>query len=334
MSRNKHTGVRMAQGVVDLTDDDGQTGADGAAPSEKKTKRSGTTIRSTEDIVIDIDEEISGKPEKTKTAKSKRKAADSDFVDSSDIPETKPKKPRKKQVVGQDTTLVDAPSSHLVDDVEIPEKKPRKVAKPKQSTIDPVDSAVVLNPVDSAVAPEKKLKKGSKSKQSAAKGETAIDAMEGDEIESEPKAAAPKGKGRKKAAAAVEDEDIDFDLDDYMPGSSGKPVAVDKDQMVSYLEQELGIEGRRVKGAVTLFQEGCTLPFIARYRKEQTGEMSEDELRKVEVLMERFTNLVSRKAAVLAVIDKSGKLTAQLRAKIDAARTLAEVYSPMNFAAS
>jgi uncharacterized protein len=73
-----------------------------------------------------------------------------------------------------------------------------------------------------------------------------------------------------------------------------------------------------VENALALFAEGGTVPFIARYRKERTGEMNEVQLR---ALLERhtyLTELVERKAAILKSIEEQGKLTDDLRAKIGA----------------
>ena len=256
-------------------------------------------------------EEPKQKP--TKPVRSKKRAAgELDGVDSEDVPvkkaEPKQKPTKPVRSTKQAAAKLDGVDSEEVPETEEPQQKPTKTVSSKKR------AAAELDGENSEDVPAKKIKKASNPKRAAK------DDANRDDVET-----VSKVKGRKKITPPAEDEDIDFDLDDYMPGSSIKPVAVDKDKMVAYLQQELGIDSRRVNGAVALFQEGCTLPFIARYRKEQTGEMSEDELRKVEVLMEKYTNLVSRKAAVLGVIEKAGKLTAPLRAKIDAARTLAQV---------
>jgi len=82
--------------------------------------------------------------------------------------------------------------------------------------------------------------------------------------------------------------------------------------------QELSLGLYQVQNALTLFAEGGTVPFIARYRKEKTGEMNEIQLR---ALMERFTYLTEleeRKSAILQSIEEQGKLTDELRAKIEA----------------
>ncbi|MEO6046010.1 MAG: Tex-like N-terminal domain-containing protein, partial [Candidatus Kapaibacterium sp.] len=83
------------------------------------------------------------------------------------------------------------------------------------------------------------------------------------------------------------------------------------------LIQELGLKPFQVENALALQAEGGTLPFIARYRKERTGEMNEIELRD---LFDRFaylTELEARKKTILESINEQGKLTDDLKRKID-----------------
>jgi protein Tex len=84
------------------------------------------------------------------------------------------------------------------------------------------------------------------------------------------------------------------------------------------IAQELSLKLDQVQNALALFAEGGTVPFIARYRKEKTGEMNEIQLRS---LIERFTYLTEleeRKTAILQSIEEQGKLTDELRSKIEA----------------
>lgn len=83
------------------------------------------------------------------------------------------------------------------------------------------------------------------------------------------------------------------------------------------LATELALQPFQVRNALELFSEGATVPFIARYRKERTGEMNEIELR---ALFDRFTYLTEleeRKKAILTSIAEQGKLTDELKAKIE-----------------
>nr|MCR5735975.1 RNA-binding transcriptional accessory protein [Lachnospiraceae bacterium] len=91
------------------------------------------------------------------------------------------------------------------------------------------------------------------------------------------------------------------------------------------IKEELNVEKWQVEAAIKLIDEGNTIPFIARYRKEVTGSLDDEQLRN---LFERLTylrNLEERKAAVLASIEEQGKLTDELREKINAAETLVVV---------
>ena len=72
---------------------------------------------------------------------------------------------------------------------------------------------------------------------------------------------------------------------------------------------EFQLNIKNVEGAVKLLDEGATVPFIARYRKEQTGAMSDEDLRKLKERLEYLRNLTTRKAEVLKSIEEQGKLT-------------------------
>ncbi len=91
------------------------------------------------------------------------------------------------------------------------------------------------------------------------------------------------------------------------------------------LTEELGVKKWQVEAAVKLIDEGNTIPFIARYRKEATGSLNDEQLRQ---LFERLTylrNLEEKKEQVLSSIEEQGKLTQELREQILAAETLVVV---------
>ena len=75
------------------------------------------------------------------------------------------------------------------------------------------------------------------------------------------------------------------------------------------LEKELGIKLVQVQNVIKLLDEGNTVPFIARYRKEQTGALSDDILRKFFERLTYLRSLKDRKEDVLRLIDEQGKLT-------------------------
>ena len=95
--------------------------------------------------------------------------------------------------------------------------------------------------------------------------------------------------------------------------------------MVKQLAQELGLREEQVAAAVRLIDEGNTIPFIARYRKEVTGSMEDTALRELDDRLGYLRNLEKRKSEVLSAIGEQGKLTPELEASVAAAQTLAVV---------
>ena len=91
------------------------------------------------------------------------------------------------------------------------------------------------------------------------------------------------------------------------------------------LAQELNVNEKYVENVVRLLDEGNTIPFIARYRKELHGAMDDTTLRTLEERLQYLRNLEERRAAVKKSIVDQGKLTEELAAAIDSAKTLAEV---------
>ncbi|WP_020661992.1 Tex family protein [Amycolatopsis benzoatilytica] len=97
------------------------------------------------------------------------------------------------------------------------------------------------------------------------------------------------------------------------------------------IAEELGVREGQVKAAVTLLDEGSTVPFIARYRKEVTGELDDAQLRTLEERLRYLRELDERRAAVLDSIRSQGKLDDELEAQILAADTksrLEDIYLP------
>ena len=94
---------------------------------------------------------------------------------------------------------------------------------------------------------------------------------------------------------------------------------------------ELGVRPAQVNAAIALLDEGATVPFIARYRKEVTGELDDTQLRNLEERLTYLRDLEERRVAVLASIEEQGKLTPELKAEIDDAETkqrLEDLYLP------
>ena len=87
------------------------------------------------------------------------------------------------------------------------------------------------------------------------------------------------------------------------------------------ITEELGVKKWQVDAAVKLIDEGNTIPFIARYRKEAHGTLDDEQLRKLYERLTYLRNLEEKKEQVLASIEEQGKLTPELKAQIVAAET-------------
>jgi len=97
------------------------------------------------------------------------------------------------------------------------------------------------------------------------------------------------------------------------------------------LAAELGARPQQINAAVALLDEGATVPFISRYRKEATGGLDDTQLRLLEERLGYLRELEERRVAVIASIDEQGKLTPALRAEIenaDSKQRLEDLYLP------
>lgn len=95
--------------------------------------------------------------------------------------------------------------------------------------------------------------------------------------------------------------------------------------IIATLQQELGVKYTQVEAAVKLIDEGNTIPFIARYRKEVTGSLNDEILRQLHERLTYLRNLEEKKEQVLATIREQDKLTEELELQIKEAKTLVEV---------
>jgi len=116
------------------------------------------------------------------------------------------------------------------------------------------------------------------------------------------------------------------------PGCAGGPYLIhDLGDLVEagFLERtiaaDLSLDPTQVSRAVALFDEGNTIPFVARYRKEVTGSLSEEQLRAIAARAQYLRHLDERKRTVLGTIESLGQLSADLRKRIQAAQVLQEV---------
>ena len=96
-------------------------------------------------------------------------------------------------------------------------------------------------------------------------------------------------------------------------------------QIIDTIARKLGVKNWQVEAAVKLIDEGNTIPFIARYRKEATGTLTDEQLRELGESLAYLRSLEERKAKVMESIAEQGKLTEKLREAIGVAQTLVEV---------
>ena len=89
--------------------------------------------------------------------------------------------------------------------------------------------------------------------------------------------------------------------------------------IIQKLTQELEVQRWQVEAAVGLIDEGNTIPFISRYRKEVTGSLNDEQLRKLHERLQYLRNLEEKKEQVFRAIEEQGKLTEELQAQILAA---------------
>lgn len=95
--------------------------------------------------------------------------------------------------------------------------------------------------------------------------------------------------------------------------------------IIQKITEELQVKKWQVEAAITLIDEGNTIPFISRYRKEVTGSLNDEQLRKLHERLLYLRNLEAKKEQVLATIEELGKMTDELRKQILAAETLVVV---------
>lgn len=96
-------------------------------------------------------------------------------------------------------------------------------------------------------------------------------------------------------------------------------------QIPSVIAAQLGLKLGQTNEVITMLEEGATIPFIARYRKERTDGLEEDTLREIEEKLQYFKMLEERRATILKSIEEQGKLTDELRQKIEACIKLQEL---------
>ena len=95
--------------------------------------------------------------------------------------------------------------------------------------------------------------------------------------------------------------------------------------IIKTIAEELTITNKQVEAVLSLLEQGNTVPFIARYRKEKTGALDEDQIRTIDKYYQYQVNLLKRKEDVIRLIDEKGMLTASLKENILKAKQLSDV---------
>lgn len=101
--------------------------------------------------------------------------------------------------------------------------------------------------------------------------------------------------------------------------------------IIKKISEELEVKQTQVQAAVDLLDEGCTVPFIARYRKEKTGALNDEQLRKLHERLTYLRNLEEKKQTVIASIEEQEKMTPELMKEIEAVETMValdDLYRP------
>ena len=100
---------------------------------------------------------------------------------------------------------------------------------------------------------------------------------------------------------------------------------------IETISTQLSLKPTQVGAVLELFNEGNTIPFIARYRKERTGKLDEEQIRRIEGLLEKLRSLDARRATILSAIETQGKLTPELKERLlkaDSLTMLEDLYQP------
>ena len=97
------------------------------------------------------------------------------------------------------------------------------------------------------------------------------------------------------------------------------------EEVIKYLVETLGLQEKQINAVLQMLSEGATIPFIARYRKDATGNLDEDQIRAIEEQYKYQENLLTRKQDVIRLIDEKGMLTKEIEESIMKCVKLAEV---------
>ena len=86
---------------------------------------------------------------------------------------------------------------------------------------------------------------------------------------------------------------------------------------IQFIKNQTQLTEKAIDNTLSLLSEGCTIPFIARYRKDRTGNLDEVAIEKIAKAQTEYENICKRKESILTSIEEQGKLTDELRSRID-----------------
>ncbi|MBR1554049.1 MAG: RNA-binding transcriptional accessory protein, partial [Oscillospiraceae bacterium] len=95
--------------------------------------------------------------------------------------------------------------------------------------------------------------------------------------------------------------------------------------MIQILTEEFSVRTEQVKNVVELLDDGKTVPFIARYRKEMTGALDDQTIRRMALRLQALRNLETRKEEILTAIENKGAMTEEIQQAVEKAMTLVEI---------
>ena len=95
--------------------------------------------------------------------------------------------------------------------------------------------------------------------------------------------------------------------------------------LIHFIQQAVDASTKSIENSLALLDEACTIPFIARYRKDRTGNLDEVAIEKIAKYRDLYVGIVKRKESIIASIEEQGKLTAELRTKIEQSFDLVEI---------
>ena len=101
--------------------------------------------------------------------------------------------------------------------------------------------------------------------------------------------------------------------------------------MIKHLSEKLQLSERSIQNTIELLDEGCTIPFIARYRKERTGSLDEVQIASISEMADKWREMEKRKDTIRKTITEQGKMTPELEKRIaecDNMETLEDIYLP------